>query len=176
MKTAWTALLVGLVPTTLFAAEWRTDYAAALAEAKKDDKPVLAYFTTGKTDLADDPALKDAGDLAHNFVLLHADKSNPQGERLFQLFKMPGDAGLAVVERDQAWQFARAERALKPSELRRVLGAAVGAKGKPTVDLVTQAVSAEETQVDKAKPVSSEATEVIESGSTYCPSCQRRRR
>lgn len=168
MKTALTALLVVLAPATVMAGEWKSDYAVALKDAKAQDKPLLVYFTNG--DAGTDAKFEGLSKLTDRFVLLKANKQDPEGAKLYTLFKMTGDNGVVVIERDQAWQFCRFERDLSTRELENVLAQTVEAKGKPQVEVATSASSQTE---DRAESVSSES--VIESD-FYCPSCQRRRR
>lgn len=166
MKNALTALLVVLAPATVFAGEWKSDYATALKEAKAQDKPLLVSFTNG--DANADAKFADQSKL-DSFVLLKADKSTPEGAQLFTLFQMPGDHGVVVIERDGAWQFCRFERDLSASEIGHVLAQTATAKGKPQVEVATAASSQSE---DKAEAASSESIQV----DSYCPSCSRRRR
>lgn len=167
MKTALTALLVVMVPASVMAGEWKTDYAAALKEAKSQDKPLLVYFTNGNADA--DAKFAGLSKETDRFVMLKADKSTPEGEKLFSLFKMNGDRGVVVIERDQAWQFCRFERDLSTSELQHVLAQTAEAKGKPQVEVATSASSQTEEQ---AESISSESIQ----SDFYCPSCSRRRR
>lgn len=167
MKTALTALLVVMVPASVMAGEWKTDYAAALKDAKAQDKPLLVYFTNGKADA--DAKFAGLSKETDRFVMLKADKSAPEGEKLFSLFKMNGDHGVVVIERDQAWQFCRFERDLSTNELQHVLAQTAEAKGKPQVEVATSASSQTEEQ---AESISSESIQT----DFYCPSCSHRRR
>lgn len=174
MKAALTAMLVGLVPAVAFAGGWQTDYAQALKEAKAQNKPVFAYFTDVPKDLSEDARFKDVKDLTDRFVLLAANKATPEGEKLFKLFKIGSNNAVVVVDRSQEWQFCRYLRDLNAGEIKKVLTATADANGMPTTEvLTTQAVSAEEKQVDAKPEASKPATE--SSNYFYCPSCQRRR-
>lgn len=164
MKKQLATLVAILMPISAFAAEWQTDYGKALKLGKDRDVPVFVYF--GEEVPAD--VAKNLEAWAKDFILVKAVKNTPAGDKLFRLFEM-SNAGCAVVERTQKWQFARYERQLSAEELETVFRATKGASGEPTVD-VLQTVNYEE-NVDLPQ-----VTRPIYSTwptSTYCPSCRR---
>lgn len=157
MKASFSALLLALLPSWVAAGTWYTDYAQALKEGTRQDKPVLVWFTTDGA--AAQKQFQEMGSAADQFILLSADKSTPAGQKLYNLFRMPADQGCVVVERGQDWQYCRFERTLRPEELRIVLNRTAGAKGIPQTPLFDDtaiAVSATETVDGDYMPVNYE--------------------
>jgi hypothetical protein len=136
VKCIASASLSVLLPALACAGQWHSDYREALNRAKAEDKPLLVCFRAGDPLRASEERFEKFGALADHFILIHADKSTPEGKELFRLFEITGENACVVVERTQQWQFCRYERKLDDSELRTLLSKASRASGKPDTDLL----------------------------------------
>ena len=174
MRNALVAICALAAPVMAFGGPWQTSYEAALKQAKAQDKPIFVYFNNVPAAQAD-AKFKGQETVADKFVRVYADKNTPNGKELFKLFEINGDQAAVVVERDQAWQFARAERDLSSAELASLLQSSTNAKGVPSSSVIQSNYFSPES----AEPVSStSAVTPATTGSTtiqsYCPSCRRR--
>lgn len=164
MRRFCTLALALAIPSFASAGEWIQSYATAYDRAKEVGKPIFVYFTDS-ADNKDWKANFEGIQAADNFVLLVADKSDPEGAKLFETFEINKSTGTVVVEKTRQWQYFRTDRQLTKDQIQSVMTECTDASGKPTSS-VLRAVSHSE----PAQPTF-EATTVRPAG--YCPNCQR---
>lgn len=141
MKAVLPLLLTLLAPLTASAAQWHTDYKAALQIAKEEDKPIFVYFSNLESTLARKAKFDQVENLAAQFVLLRADRATNEGSELYRLFEIKSDDGCVIVDRTQQWQYCRFEQKLSSDEIATVMAKTTGAAGKPTYSIELNATT-----------------------------------
>lgn len=153
-------------PTLASAGEWLNSYAKAYERAKEADKPIFVYFTDSAADPQWRKPFDGLADAADRFILLVADKSNPESAGIFEAFEIAKPHGAVVVERTRQWQYFRTDRQLTAEEIKTVLTECRSASGRPESSVLRT--------VSHSRPVQSTSYESSTvRPSNYCPNCQR---